>query len=89
MTMHNSHDPLTVLAGGESPVQPDPAFAARLRARLEAAVTLPKGVVMSGTDTAIADLNAPAAAPVAVPRPAALSSGTRSSWTTAGSGTPS
>lgn len=72
MTMHNSHDPLTVLAGGESPVQPDPAFAARLRARLEAAVTLPKGVVMSGTDTAIADLNAPATAPVEVPRPAAL-----------------
>lgn len=72
MTMHNSHDPLTVLAGGESPVAPDPAFAARLRARLEAAVTLPKGVVMSGTDTAIADLNAPAAAPVTAPRPAAL-----------------
>lgn len=72
MTMHNSHDPLTVLAGGESPVPPDPAFAARLRARLEAAVTLPKGVVMSGTDTAIADLNAPAAAPVEVARPAAL-----------------
>ncbi|OKH81016.1 glyoxalase [Mycobacterium sp. ST-F2] len=70
--MHNSHDPLTVLAGGELPVQPDPAFAARLRARLEAAVTLPKGVVMSGTDTAIADLNAPAAASVDVPRPAAL-----------------
>lgn len=71
MTMHNSHDPLTVLAGGELPVQPDPAFAARLRARLEAAVTLPKGVVMSGTDTAIAELNSPAA-PVDVPRPAAL-----------------
>lgn len=71
MTMHNSHDPLTVLAGGEHPVQPDPTFAARLRARLEAAVTLPKGVVMSGTDTAIAELNTPAAE-VGVPRPAAL-----------------
>lgn len=71
MTMHNSHDPLTVLAGGEHPVQPDPAFAARLRARLEAAVTLPKGVVMSGTDTAINELNSPAA-PIDVPRPAAL-----------------
>ena len=72
MTLHNSHDPLTVLAGGELPVQPDPAFAARLRARLEAAVTLPKGVVMSGTDTAIADLNAPAAEAAPMPRPAAL-----------------
>ncbi len=39
MTMPNSHDPLTVLAGGELPVQPDPAFAARLRERLAAAVT--------------------------------------------------
>lgn len=72
MTMHNSHDPLTVLAGGELPVQPDPAFAARLRERLAAAVTLPKGVVMSGTDTAIAELNAPSAATIEVPRPAAL-----------------
>ncbi|BBX84343.1 glyoxalase [Mycolicibacterium aubagnense] len=72
MTMHNSHDPLTVLAGGELSVQPDPAFAARLRERLAAAVTLPKGVVMSGTDTAIAELNAPAAAAIEVPRPAAL-----------------
>ena len=33
--MNNSHDPLTVLHGDELPVQPDPAFAARLRARLE------------------------------------------------------
>ncbi|GAA2406006.1 VOC family protein [Mycolicibacterium llatzerense] len=72
MTLHNSHDPLTVLTGGELPVQPDPAFAARLRARLEAAISLPKGIVMSGTDTAIADLNAPATAAAPVPRPAAL-----------------
>ena len=36
--MNNSHDPLTVLHGDELPVQPDPAFAARLRARLESAV---------------------------------------------------
>jgi uncharacterized glyoxalase superfamily protein PhnB len=35
---NNSHDPLTVLHGDELPVQPDPAFAARLRARLESAV---------------------------------------------------
>ena len=51
--MNNSHDPLSVLHGDELPVQPDPAFAARLRARLESAVSLPnrtQGVVMSGTD---------------------------------------
>ena len=35
--MNNSHDPLSVLHGDELPVQPDPAFAARLRARLESA----------------------------------------------------
>jgi predicted enzyme related to lactoylglutathione lyase len=74
--MNNSHDPLTVLHGDELPVQPDPAFAARLRARLESAVSPPnrtQGVVMSGTDTAIAELNEPAQ-PVASapPRPAAL-----------------
>jgi uncharacterized glyoxalase superfamily protein PhnB len=76
--MNNSHDPLTVLHGDELPVQPDPAFAARLRSRLESAVSLPnrtQGVVMTGTDTAIAELNEPAAEPgvaAAPPRPAAL-----------------
>ncbi|WP_019344470.1 MULTISPECIES: VOC family protein [Mycolicibacterium] len=72
--MINSHDPLTVLSGGDHPVAPDPAFAARLRARLESALTLPthaEGVEMSGTDTAIAELNQPATAP-APPRPAAI-----------------
>jgi uncharacterized glyoxalase superfamily protein PhnB len=75
---NNSHDPLTVLHGDELPVQPDPAFAARLRARLEDALSLPnrtQGVVMSGTDIAIAELNEPAAQPAvaaAPPRPAAL-----------------
>ncbi|BBY17554.1 VOC family protein [Mycolicibacterium litorale] len=63
--MNDSRDPLWVLHGGELPVQPDPAFAARLRARLESALRLPnrtEGVDMSGTDAALA----------AVPRPAAL-----------------
>jgi uncharacterized glyoxalase superfamily protein PhnB len=74
--MNNSHDPLTVLHGDELPVQPDPAFAVRLRARLESVLSLPnrtEGVEMSGTDTAIAELTEPAA-PVASapPRPAAL-----------------
>ncbi|MBU9763650.1 glyoxalase [Mycobacterium sp. TNTM28] len=63
--MNNSHDPLTVLTGHDHPVSPDPAFAARLRARLESALTLPthtEGVVMSGTDTALSDLDRPSAA---------------------------
>src|ERR1700752_5093431 len=79
--MNNSHDPLTVLHGDELPVHPDPAFAARLRSRLESAANLfeaqpnrTQGVVMSGTDTAIAELSEPAEPAVAAapPRPAAL-----------------
>ncbi|MGZ6778749.1 MAG: VOC family protein, partial [Mycobacterium sp.] len=74
---NNSHDPLTVLHGADLPVQPDPAFAARLRARLESAVSLPnrtRGVDMSGTDTAIAELTEPTVEPdvAAPPRAAAL-----------------
>ena len=60
--MNNSNDPLTVLHGDELPVQPDPAFAARLRSRLESSLSLPnrtEGVVMSGTETAIAELSEP------------------------------
>ena len=63
--MNNSHDPLTVLHGDELAVQPDPAFAARLRSRLECALNLPnrtEGVDMSGTDTAIAELAEPTTA---------------------------
>ncbi|WKG04742.1 VOC family protein [Mycolicibacterium sp. HK-90] len=73
--MNNSHDPLTVLTGADHPVSPDPAFAARLRARLESALTLPahsEGVDMSGTDTAIAELNDPAPAAQTPPRSAAI-----------------
>ncbi|MGV0787122.1 VOC family protein [Mycolicibacterium sp. XJ2] len=72
--MNNSHDPLAVLRGDELPVAPDPAFAAALRARLESALSLPnrtEEVVMSGTDTAIAELSEPTVAPT-VPRSAAL-----------------
>ncbi|MGE2732802.1 VOC family protein [Mycolicibacterium vaccae] len=64
------HDPLDVLRGGDSPVTPDPAFARRLRARLEAAAALfenqpdhTRGVEMSGTDAALAELTRPAAVP--------------------------
>ncbi len=73
--MNNSHDPLTVLHGDELVVQPDPAFAARLRSRLESALNLPnrtEGVDMSGTDTAIAELAEPTTAVSNVPRSAAL-----------------
>jgi uncharacterized glyoxalase superfamily protein PhnB len=76
--VNNSVDPLTVLHGDELVVQPDPAFAARLRARLESAAKFfeaqpnrTEGVVMSGTDTAIAELTEPAAA-APPPRAAAL-----------------
>ena len=75
MSQYNDHDPLTVLHSGDVPVPPDPEFAARLRARLESALSLPNRtgeVVMSGTDTAIAELNDAAAAAVTVPRSAAL-----------------
>ncbi|KAA0118441.1 VOC family protein [Mycolicibacterium sp. P9-22] len=71
--MNNNWDPLTVLHGDELPVAPDPVFAARLRARLESALTLPantSGVVMSGTDSAIAELNSTPT--TAFPRPAAI-----------------
>ena len=46
-------DPLHVLRAPVTPADPDPAFAARLRARLERASGLPEGVEMSGTATAI------------------------------------
>ena len=72
--MNNSHDPLTVLRGDELPVAPDPAFAARLRARLESALSLPNrtgDVDMSGTDTALAELTEPGTETTTPPRPAA------------------
>jgi uncharacterized glyoxalase superfamily protein PhnB len=72
----NGHDPLTVLRGDDLPVQPDPVFAARLRARLESALSLPErteGIVMSGTEAAIAALNESSSpAPATPPRSAAL-----------------
>ncbi|BBX09788.1 VOC family protein [Mycolicibacterium aichiense] len=67
-------DPLRVLTTEDLPVQPDPSFAAELRARLESALSLPantQGVTMSGTATAVAELNAPAPQ-TGIPRPAAL-----------------
>jgi len=74
MTQHDAIDPLAVLRADDLPVQPDPAFAAGLRARLESALSLPagtEGVEMSGTAQAIAELTEPVAES-APPRPAAL-----------------
>ncbi len=42
-------DPFDALHAPVEPVDPDPVFAARLRARLARALTLPEGVDMSGT----------------------------------------
>ncbi|OBA61672.1 glyoxalase [Mycobacterium sp. 1100029.7] len=71
MTAPDDSDPFRVLRADDLPVQPDPAFAARLRRQLESALSVPEGVVMSGTTSAIAELTEPAARP-ATPRPAAL-----------------
>ncbi len=67
-------DPLDALRADDLPLQPDPEFAARLRARLASALSLPagtEGVEMSGTAQAIAELTEPTAE-AAAPRPAAL-----------------
>ncbi|BBZ26816.1 glyoxalase [Mycolicibacterium madagascariense] len=57
------HDPLAVLTGDDPPVRPDPAFAARLRARLESAMSRsPETEGATVTNTEI----------FAAPRPAAL-----------------
>ncbi|AMO60112.1 glyoxalase/bleomycin resistance protein/dioxygenase [Mycolicibacterium phlei] len=64
-------DPLDVLRGDDLPVHPDPAFAARLRARLESALNLPtgtEGVTMSGTAAVLDELTSDQAPP----RPAAV-----------------
>jgi uncharacterized glyoxalase superfamily protein PhnB len=71
MSRQDHSDPLGVLHTDDLPVQPDPAFAESLRRRLESALSLPKGIVVSGTANAISELTEPSAA-AAAPRPAAL-----------------
>ena len=44
-------DPLSALRQPDTPVDPDPAFATRLRARLERALSLPRGVQTMTTTT--------------------------------------
>ena len=43
-------DPFERLRAPVTPVDPDPAFATRLRARLERALTLPRGVPVTAID---------------------------------------
>lgn len=69
-----TRDPLRVLHADDPPVQPDPAFTAALRARLESALSLPAGseeIVMSGTADVLAELDQPQPMQEQ-PRPAAL-----------------
>src|SRR5258705_107611 len=69
---NNGHARLTGLHGDELPVQPAPASGVRLRARFEDPLPLPnrtQGVVMRGPDTAIAELNEPAAEPTVAAAP--------------------
>lgn len=61
MSRQEHSDPLCVLHTDDLPVQPDPAFAERLRRRLQSALSLPEGVVMS--TTAVQDAPRPAALP--------------------------
>jgi predicted enzyme related to lactoylglutathione lyase len=49
--MSQAHDPLDALRVGYTPVAPDVAFAARLRARVELAVLNPMGAPMTTSDT--------------------------------------
>lgn len=65
----SQRDPLNVLRTDDLPVQPDPAFAARLRRRLESALSLPEGVLVTDTVT---DTVTATDARTAAPRPAAL-----------------
>lgn len=67
------NDPLCVLCADNRPVQPDPAFAARLRRQLESALSLPapaERIVMRGTAQNISEWND--VNNTQVPRPAAL-----------------
>ncbi len=55
-------DPLDALRAPVTPADPDPAFAARLRARLERALGLPEGVAVSETTLTLAEREPPAPA---------------------------
>jgi len=52
-------DPLDALRAPVTPVDPDPVFAARLRARLERALGLPEGVAVTETTLTLAEREPP------------------------------
>jgi predicted enzyme related to lactoylglutathione lyase len=52
-------DPLDALRAPVTPADPDPAFAARLRARLERALGLPEGVAVTETTLTLAEREPP------------------------------
>ncbi len=56
-------DPLDVLRAPVTPADPDPAFATRLRARLERALGLPEGVAVTETAPTPAERGTPATPP--------------------------
>ena len=56
-------DPLDALRAPVTPADPDPAFAARLRARLERALGLPRGVAVTETTLTPAEREPPAPLP--------------------------
>jgi predicted enzyme related to lactoylglutathione lyase len=55
-------DPLDALRAPVTPADPDPVFAARLRARLERALGLPEGVAVTETTLTLAEREPPAPA---------------------------
>jgi predicted enzyme related to lactoylglutathione lyase len=55
-------DPLDALRAPVTPADPDPGFAAQLRARLERALGLPEGVAVTETTLALAEREPPAPA---------------------------
>lgn len=68
-------DPLRILATPVEPVRPSEAFAARLRARLERALTLPEGVAVSelASELTLSESETRTTpGPVGFPRPGAL-----------------
>jgi predicted enzyme related to lactoylglutathione lyase len=63
-------DPLDALRAPVTPADPDPAFAARLRARLARALGLPEGVAVTDIPPTLADRETTAPAPSAEAEPA-------------------
>lgn len=71
--MNPENDPFTALAADDVPAAPDPAFARRLRTRLERGLDLPEGVTMS-TDVFPEPVDAAQSVDVAESRSAATPS---------------